>query len=208
MLCKSKGCKSPAIKRGFCDTHYARYRRAGKLPGSRKCTVRGCRLAAVSRGLCPNHHMKLRRTGTPLGIRNWGEAFTHPLYSRWRGMRYRCSEKTHLSYKRYGGAGIRVCDRWFNDFWAFVDDMGMPPTRKHTLDRIDTTKGYSPKNCRWATPTEQLMNRRICQVSKAIIKNIKKRYDAGKSALSLSKELDVSYNVVRDIVRGKTWNKL
>ena len=39
-----------------------------------------------------------------------------------------------------------------------MKDMGVAPTEKHTIDRIDGTKGYFPENCRWATQSEQNRN--------------------------------------------------
>lgn len=76
----------------------------------------------------------------------------HPAYKRWIYMKARCNTDP-----RYIAKGITVCDRWLHSFENFYADMGDPPP-KHTLDRKDGTKGYSPDNCRWATVKEQNRN--------------------------------------------------
>ena len=85
--------------------------------------------------------------------------YKHPLYSMYRNMIYRCYSNKCPYYYRYGGRGIIVCDRWLNDFWAFVADMGDKPNPHLTLDRINTDGNYEAANCRWATWTEQANNR-------------------------------------------------
>ncbi len=81
-----------------------------------------------------------------------------PTYVVWEGMVQRCTDSGCAGWKNYGGRGIGVCDRW-RDFTLFLADMGERPSRAHSIDRVDGTRGYEPGNCRWATATEQANNR-------------------------------------------------
>jgi hypothetical protein len=88
-------------------------------------------------------------------------ATEHPNYVIWNGIKGRCFNPNHPSYKAYGGKGITMCSSWDNSFEQFCKDMGVRPTPKHTVDRIENTLGYEPSNCRWATRTEQCLNRTV-----------------------------------------------
>lgn len=90
---------------------------------------------------------------------NWqGGKRTHPLYDTYRGMLERTTYPAHKDWKRYGGRGITVCQRWRDDFWNFVSDMGDRPNGT-SIDRIDNDGNYEPGNCRWADASTQMKNR-------------------------------------------------
>lgn len=85
----------------------------------------------------------------------------------WSGILTRIRNPNHVDYKWYGELGISVSKRWFK-FENFMEDMKESydihcnkfGEKNTTIDRINPFKGYSKRNCRWATYKEQNNNRR------------------------------------------------
>ena len=77
----------------------------------------------------------------------------------WRAIKERCGNSNADNYKYYGGRGIKYDIRW-EEFINFLNDMGMPPSNHHTIDRIDNNANYCKDNCKWALQSEQNINKR------------------------------------------------
>lgn len=81
---------------------------------------------------------------------------TTPTYASWSQMIQRCTNPKTDAFPRYGGRGIKVCDRW-SSFENFLADMGEKPIGL-TIGRKDNDGNYEPRNCRWETHTQQMQN--------------------------------------------------
>ena len=125
-------------------------------------------------------------------------------YRCWWNMLDRCLNPNSKIFGYYGGRGITVCQRW-RDFPKFFEDMGQRPSPKHSIDRTDNNGNYEPSNCRWATKTEQMRNRRTVKATVAIAREVRKRHADGESRQSIAIYFEISKSCVDQIIQKVSW---
>lgn len=115
----------------------------------------------------------------------------HKLYwQRWFQMCARCRNGRQRSYRN-----TRVHLDWQGEqgFVNFYDHMGLPPTPKHTLDRVDPYGHYEPGNVVWATRKENMNNMKVHHRGNGVYKKL-----AQQNGIS-------THTYYRRVRRG--WNK-
>lgn len=125
-------------------------------------------------------------------------------YASWQDAKYRCINPNNKGYPSYGGRGIRMCDKWLEDFDAFYAYMGPCPP-KWTLDRIDVNGNYEPSNCRWASYTVQLQNTRRTKLSPEIVRDIR---SSSLSNKELGKKHGAHAHTVKAAREFRTWKNI
>lgn len=79
-----------------------------------------------------------------------------PEYRVFLTMRARCTNPKAEKFPMYGGRGVEVR---FKNFEDFIRHIGTRPSTRHSVDRIDNDGHYEPGNVRWATDQAQRNNR-------------------------------------------------
>ncbi|USK82631.1 hypothetical protein LHV56_12455 [Peribacillus frigoritolerans] len=100
-------------------------------------------------------------------------------YKTWNHMLERCYNENFHAYPRYGGSGVKVCDRWLH-LKLFEEDVKKLPNHdlfvaepsKYSLDKdmVGNKMIYSPETCTFANATDQSRNRRNVRPIYAISK--------------------------------------
>lgn len=85
----------------------------------------------------------------------------HPLANVRNSMVQRCYNPNTRSYSSYGGKGITVCDEWRHSSEAFLKWAVPLWAPGLTLDRIDSSLGYCPANCRFIPLTDNVLRKNI-----------------------------------------------
>lgn len=83
-----------------------------------------------------------------------------PEYVCFYSARARCQNPNDRGYPQYGGRGIQFR---FDSYTDFLNHVGRKPSKEHSLDRINVNGHYEPGNVRWATRSQQQLNRTCTQ---------------------------------------------
>ena len=72
-------------------------------------------------------------------------------YKAWSNIKH---SSTNPKAKKGFIKGIKMCERWKNDYYLFLEDMGEPKDDSFIFVRLDKTKDFTPENCQWMSKSE------------------------------------------------------
>ena len=148
-----------------------------------------------------------------------GLANNHPLYGKWQNMKQRCYNKNNPDFQCYGGKGISVYSKWKDDFKVFYDwslkngwELGL------SIDRIDSSKNYSPDNCQFLTDSNNSKKvfkdnpslhrgekHKSSTITEDIVREIRNLYLEKVSQSTIMSVFNISRNIAYQIKYNKTW---
>ena len=183
----------------------------------RICKIESCNKIYHAKGYCHKHYDQSRRYEDITKIReykrkkspNENHGMSNTLeYQTWFAMKQRCYDKNQKHYPRYGGRGIKVCDKWKNSFLAFYEDMGPRPFLKAQIDRVDNNGDYEIGNCKWVTNEENCQHQGRTVLNMFTVRSIKRLYTLHKFT---NDQLALIYKLpkgtVTNIIYGRSWKE-
>lgn len=152
-----------------------------------------------------------------LMVRRTHDMTFSPEYRAWDHMIQRCNNPNDAHYHRYGGRGIKVCERWLASFESFFSDVGIRPSSRHSLGRTNNNGNYEPTNVTWETIRQQSINKSttvfleaegisLCQEDWC--KKLNCSSHAIRSWIKINPTVPFQEYVDAKLGRGLTWNTL
>lgn len=131
------------------------------------------------------------------------------LYNVWSNMKARCYNPKNNRFYCYGKRGIKVCDEWRGSYLKFMKwAMENRYEKSLQIDRKNNNKGYSPENCRFVTPTENIHNQSTTKLNFKAVSLIRRQYSVGNiSQMELAKKYNISKSSVWYIVNNIYWKQ-
>jgi hypothetical protein len=137
-------------------------------------------------------------------------AKSHPqLAQTIKHMMARCYNKNNQDYYNYGARGITVCDEWLEDrnkFCEWALKNGFEEGKSISIDRIDSSKGYFPENCRWSNAIDQGRNTRRNVMTIELAREIREKSKEMKLS-HIATAYGLNPGTVWYIVQNKTWRE-
>lgn len=176
------------IEFSHTDKYYSKHWRCSCLCGN-TCIVRGQKLISGHTKSCGC----ITKEKPPRFIDGRSK---EPLYKIYYSMLARCNNPKSSKYYNYGKLGITVCKEWQESFDAFKEwALASGYAKGLSLDRIDVYGMYAPHNCRWATASVQMLNKRPQSQTPYITFNSTKNKWVGRLTVNrVRKEICVSAN--------------
>lgn len=127
------------------------------------------------------------------------------VYSAWRNAQFRCYDDSYLSTEQYKGRGIVMSEEFLEDFEAFYNYIGDPPSAEYTLERINVNGNYERGNLTWVLPDLQARNKTMSKRNKSGVTGVYLQNDNGKtSAVAFWREFDPIRN--KNIMKSKSFS--
>lgn len=170
-LCSVEECKKPHAARGYCKTHWKRWKKHGapivveRIRGT--CSVEGCGRAHKARGYCSMHWSRWKKHGDPQGGGRWFAGdLLDKMAARLRITDNGCYEwDGALSGVGYGSVNINT--KTMNVHRAAYQLLVRELSPKEHLDHLCRNRAcFNPDHLEPVTQAEN--NRRAWQARKAV----------------------------------------
>lgn len=229
--CTVPNCTHPVRARGWCATHWARWRRTGDPLGSTapplvssvKCDVADCERQARTRRWCSRHYHKWLVYGDPLSSKSVDQGvplafFQEHLFTLTDDCKVWPFAKSVGGYGRLYVDGrmqsvhTLACTAWHGPM--------RPPRTQAAHGPCHNPACFNGSHLSWKTPVENAKDRRRdgsahfgalvngAKLNDQDVLTIRARLSAGESRKALAAAYGVHYMSITQIHTGKTWKHL